>query len=305
MFKTKETLRNHMNDHLESQNDVSQVQHKAQGTNPPMSNPRSMAYTGLYSCDKCRSKFQTKETLSEHMRDHQNGLNNMSELQREAANIEQGLTCNTCKKHCKDMTEIRTHRKAAHPNYRPCKNYPGTSAEDRCKFGDRCDWPHLHLSGDSQICWTCGNIFSSKSDLAIHRKNIHKSTAPCKYYGLPGGCKRGDEGCHFMHIQPKSQSVEENVEPHPTETCPQECPGGAHGGAPLNNQTQYSPEEACVEAPQHNQSQPQHIEAQAGAQQGFQKAPLETVPPNFINKNFIKEFLTLQQQLSQQFLDRL
>ena len=111
-------------------------------------------------------------------RDHSKGLDDMSDLQREAANIEPGLTCNTCKKKCKDMAEIRIHRKAEHPNYRPCRNYPGTSAEDRCKFGDKCDWPHLHLSEDSHICWSCGNIYPSKSDLAIHKEKHTQKHRP-------------------------------------------------------------------------------------------------------------------------------
>ena len=178
----------------------------------------------------------------------------------------------------------------------------GTSADDRCKFGDRCDWPHLHLSEDSHICWTCGNIYPSKSDLAIHRKNIHKNAGLCKYFGSPGGCKRGDEGCHYFHIKNQSHFDEAHeAAPHSTQT--QSRPDGAHGGGAPSNQSR--PDEALEE------SEPN--EAHAGTHQGFQKAPLNTTPPNPTSKPMasnpmillIKEFMNLQQQLNQQFLGRL
>ena len=70
MFKTKETLSNHMKDHTEGQNDGSRPQQESQGINPPVGNPQSMAYTGLFSCNKCKAKFQIKETLNNHMTDH-------------------------------------------------------------------------------------------------------------------------------------------------------------------------------------------------------------------------------------------
>ena len=210
------------------------------------------------------------------------------------------------------MAEIRTHRKAEHPNYRPCKNYPGTSAEDRCKFGDRCDWPHLHLSPDSHICWTCGNIFTSQSDLSIHRKKVHKSTGPCKYYGQPGGCKRGDEGCHYLHIQTQSHPNEAHAST-PQHVQTQSRPEEAHASAaPQQYQTQSTPSRSHVAA-QETPTQPQLNEAHKGTPQGFQGAHLNPVPPGPTStpsganplKEFIKEFMTLQQQLNQQFLARL
>ena len=65
----------------------------------------------------------------------------------------------------------------------------------------------MELREGESICWTCGLIFTSKSDLTLHRKNIHKSTGPCKYFGLPGGCSKEDEDCPFMHLVGQAQQA--------------------------------------------------------------------------------------------------
>ena len=166
----------------------------------------------IFPCVKCKSVYKTNSELETHMKSHNDGPNDMSELQRAADSIEDGLKCNTCNKQCKDMNEIRRHRKAEHPSYKPCKNFPGQSAEDRCKFGDQCDWNHVELREGECICWTCGLIFTNNSDLTFHRKNVHKSTGPCKYFGLPGGCNKEDKDCQFMHAKGETR------QPHVTKT---------------------------------------------------------------------------------------
>ena len=164
-----------------------------------------------YACTYCEVTSRTKAEQETHMKTHQQGLDNMSELQRATADIEEGVKCNTCKKYLKDMGELRNHRKNEHIKYKPCRNFPGQSAEDRCKFGDRCDWKHSFRSADTPLCWTCGQIFTNKSDLTYHRKNEHNGTGPCKYNDLPGGCTRSDTDCHYLHIRSESGTREAHI----------------------------------------------------------------------------------------------
>ena len=181
-----------------------------------------------YTCTSCEVISRTKTEQENHMKTHQQGLDNMSELQRAAADIEEGVKCNTCKKHLKDMGELRNHRKTEHIKYKPCRNFPGTSPEDRCKWGDRCDWKHSFRSADTPLCWTCGQIFTNKSTLAYHRKNEHNGTGPCKYNDLPGGCIRSDSDCHYLHIQSESSTRETHV------SKPQDFRQGPSNTAPPN-----------------------------------------------------------------------
>jgi hypothetical protein len=146
----------------------------------------------------------------------------------------------------------------------------------------------------------------------MHRKNVHKSTGPCRYYGQPGGCKRGEEGCHYLHSQSQSSPSEAHA-PTARQGQTNYRPEEAHESAARQQyQTQSTPGDAHAEV-QETRTQSQLNEAHEGTPQDFHQLHLDTVPPGPTSKpleanpmkEFIKEFMTMQQQLNQQFLTRL
>ena len=209
----------------------------------------------------------------------------MSDLQQAAASITDGIPCKTCRQLFPTISEIRSHRKTEHPSYRPCRNFPGTSAEDRCKYGAQCNWKHIELSEGAHICWNCGNIFKSISDLNFHRKQIHNNMGPCKKLNKPGGCSRGEEYCLFKH--------ETQVRPEGAQA------DGAHP----------QPRRAQAHA-----AQPQSGGAQTNEAQDFQQVPQNTAPPNSTTMNLsekhsmmemMRQFMLQQQTMTQQIMTML
>ena len=86
------------------------------------------------------------------------------------AEINPQITCKNCEQVFDEKNKLRKHMKDQHPSFKPCKNYP------ECSYGDQCDFYHIIMDENTLICWECGQIFSEKSALMMHRKTSHKTT---------------------------------------------------------------------------------------------------------------------------------
>ena len=198
-FTTKDLMTNHMKTHKAAEYNCATCRSSFR-TEVEMTNHIKTHKPKEKNCATCRSGFPSEVEMTNHIKTHGEGLDNMSDLQRAAASINIGIPCKTCRKDFSSMAELRSHRKTEHPTFRPCRNFPGTSEEDRCKYGDQCDWKHIILSEGTHLCWNCGNKFPSIYNLNFHRKQTHDNMGLCKQFNLPGGCTRGEDYCQFRHV---------------------------------------------------------------------------------------------------------
>ena len=68
--------------------------------------------------------------------------------------------CNICEKVFQNKNALTTHTKSDHPTFKPCRNFP-----DKCNFGENCNYNHIVLNANEDICWDCGELFSKKENL--------------------------------------------------------------------------------------------------------------------------------------------
>ena len=110
------------------------------------------------------------------------------------------FTCKKCEMTFESRVELRTHIRSKHPTFKPCKNFPG------CSYGENCDFNHITLKENTEICWECGQTFTEKLNLMNHRKTAHKTNQHCKKLKEIGGCPRSAETCWYSHDENNSTS---------------------------------------------------------------------------------------------------
>ena len=104
-------------------------------------------------CTVCNLYFRNLDDLARHM-----GV-----AHRTGQEVEPQVKCNRCGLEFPNKNEIENHLMVDHKTYRPCKKF----AEDNCKK-DKCRFPHIKPQQGQEVCYQCGNIFMSKTDLINH-----------------------------------------------------------------------------------------------------------------------------------------
>ena len=102
------------------------------------------------------------------------------------------VKCNQCGQGFQNKNEIENHLRVDHKTYRPCKKY----AENNCEK-EICRFSHKTLQHGEEVCYKCGDIYTSKTDLINHIKTQHGMVICHKF--LKNECSRTSDECIFSH----------------------------------------------------------------------------------------------------------
>ena len=141
---------------------------------------------GDFNCKYCPFQGNNNKVLSNH-------LDNAHQMR-----------CHNCGKIFKTKNELMIHRKSHHPDkIRICRYIEN----GYCTFGRECWYNHSqeNTGGSNQSsvenyrCTNCEDVFTSRSNMMNHRKNVHSNTIPkCRDYEK-GNCTRSDQNCWYIH----------------------------------------------------------------------------------------------------------
>ena len=130
-------------------------------------------HCGLVTFPACPFQCRTKEKLMGHIdKDHKR------------------QTCNFCSETFETKDGMETHRKENHPTFKPCLNMRD------CSYGTRCHYSHIPMT-KAYRCFQCGDEFSTRSDMMVHRKESHK-VEDCREFLKNATCKY-KERCWWSH----------------------------------------------------------------------------------------------------------
>ena len=140
-------------------------------------------------CSVCQVYFRDLDALAQHMNmAHKKENNNQTK-------------CSKCELSFSSKEELELHLKD-HQSYKPCRNF----GSNNCEFNeDECSFRHIILEQNQQICYKCGSITTSKTELMKHIKEEHGSELCHKF--LENKCTFGSR-CLFTHIISPVQNVD-------------------------------------------------------------------------------------------------
>ena len=166
------------------------------------------------NCSMCDKSFKTDNRLQEHIRnDHEEMICHVQcgdgRCTRGEAGSQQGQnihTCNFCGETFLSKNMLSTHKIDVHRTYKPCRNMVN------CVFQSGCYFSHVPVSLGKVRCYQCGEEFTSKNIMMIHRK-VHGEVKDCIDL-IKNHCSRG-ESCWWNHNLKEQvfQQVTENLPP--------------------------------------------------------------------------------------------
>ena len=151
-------------------------------------------------CKTCGERFDTKETLEEHV------LGHMEERhEQNMTSVISKLKCNFCEQTFCERRKLMTHKKQVHSEkVAICRDF----AAGTCNFGDKNCWFNHSLKeaipqAETFSCRSCEKTFDCHSDCLRHRKQEHINLVPlCKNYSN-NTCTFGSNICWFKHYDMK------------------------------------------------------------------------------------------------------
>ena len=102
------------------------------------------------------------------------------------------VTCTQCKKELSSDTQLKQHMKEDHITYKPCSRF----GANKCTTSE-CRFKHVKLQPNQEICFKCGDMFSSKTSLLNHIKVKHGHEICHRF--LRNECDRSSDNCIFSH----------------------------------------------------------------------------------------------------------
>ena len=161
-------------------------------------------------CNKCGENFATKQTLRTHVKvlhnkstkriEKQVTHSDKMDIDNDTADTESfkcktfvNLNCKFCDFKTQSKQDLETHKLNTHRSYKPCTKF----AKGECTYGDACIFNHKILSDKDFICYTCGNVFQTKTELLKHIKTVH-GHVNCRNFTL-NKCRYSSEACFFTH----------------------------------------------------------------------------------------------------------
>ena len=219
-FETETDLTNHAESHENEVTILARSRLNGYRRTDPMSSPKAPKVAPVKQkvdtlCHMCGLRCETAIKLTTHMKNHSENdkTYDMSSIQKEitasfqSTEIATKYTCRKCKNTFLDETTLKKHLKDEHKSYRPCNKFSPVNSEDKCSYKDKCDFSHAVLKPGTMLCWDCGNIFTSKNYLMLHRKNTHNISIICKKVNTQAGCDREEDDCWYLHtLENKSHS---------------------------------------------------------------------------------------------------
>ena len=195
-------------------------------------------------CKKCNQQFSGRNALENHISSFHEAQLNCYDCQFQASsgselrkhlnqkshsaapgviekNLGKTMTCKGCGEEFSEWWNLMNHRRDNHPEKRRrCRN----DIKGECDYSDegpnRCWW--RHEKGNStkendtlefnQTCNVCDEMFTSKSEMMLHKKREHKEKVPfCKKL-IEGTCEHTAPKCWFRH------DLAQNEEAHSQES---------------------------------------------------------------------------------------
>ena len=78
--------------------------------------------------------------------------------------------CNHCNTFFRTRMDLNRHSKEIHKQrFKHCRNYP----INNCEYDSDCNFYHIVLNQDEHICFKCGDVFTSKTNLVNPIKSVH------------------------------------------------------------------------------------------------------------------------------------
>ena len=176
MRDTKEMLIRHMKNHVED---------------------------GDWTCDGCSFQSSSQDDLINHLLEKRTHSAVLLEHLLEKTSGEKKYKCKSCGKDFKSKGELKGHMASEHKTFKPCDHM------NNCEYGDACYFSHTPVREGHHRCFDCGEEFSTKYKVMVHRKSNHK-TGTCRLF-LSGNCTYGDR-CVFTHGEPRVQGGAEAME---------------------------------------------------------------------------------------------
>ena len=232
----------------------------------PQSSPQNESFrkkdkkkTDDFTCSvespDCPYQCNSIEELATHMR-------RMHKVNEEAT-----FKCNLCEMSFKVKRELNRHMRENHKNFKPCKSF----ALNRCEFDEDCIFNHTILQEGHHICYKCGLILTTKTEMIKHIKEIHGSTICHRF--LRNQCSFSSK-CFYSHTLIPAQNVAITTvtspayRPAPSPPTAQDFPDMPTTGPVVRAQERAQPQTLATQVPQvleQTQQQRQSIEAQVKA----------------------------------------
>ena len=111
------------------------------------------------------------------------------------------VNCKKCEWNFGSKAEMKVHMKEAHKSYKPCKNFP----LNKCEYNEDCTFDHIILQEGQHVCFRCGHISNSKTEIMNHIKEKHGNIICQKF--LKNQCSFHNR-CLFQHVTSIAQNVQ-------------------------------------------------------------------------------------------------
>ena len=176
-----------------------------------------------FSCTLCKWKFKDHAILLKHRKEkhpsskicrqgsacqdndcrfqHENDMEIETIRETPRTSEEAPHKCNTCDMPFTTKKELTTHITQSHKNFKPCRSF----ATSTCEYDEDCWFNHIILADNEHICFKCGKVENSKTDLMKHIKTIHKGI-PCLNF-KSGTCRFSSSSCIFSHELPQAHQA--------------------------------------------------------------------------------------------------
>ena len=161
--------------------------------------------TAQYNCKDCAFQGDSWSSLKKHIQSLRHNPSDFSEK------------CFTCKIEFNSYWTLMNHRREEHPSKKICRYY----LKQECLFSSKKCW-YKHEEKNSEDpkeetpqfnCKICGQIFSWKGDLMMHKKKEHRETvAKCRRF-LQGDCSSSAEACWYIHEMNEIMNKDKNQDP--------------------------------------------------------------------------------------------
>ena len=166
-------------------------------------------------CELCEKLFSNNKKLQEHMTcDHDEMICHIECEGGKCARGGKGSPqiidqhkCNFCEMFFSSKNALSVHRSDTHRSYKPCRDIIN------CQYQSGCYFSHMPITVGKVRCYQCGEEFTSKHTMMIHRK-IHGGVKECSKL-IGNECNRGDS-CWWSHVTTSNQvfqQVKENLPP--------------------------------------------------------------------------------------------
>ena len=148
---------------------------------------------GSSTCSKCSYQTTSRADLIKHVSIAHGVIENTQEAPDIHRNENEGFRCNICNIHFTSKNELNSHKKESHITYKPCNKYQSK----RCEYDSECNFSHVILKENEQICYKCGDIVTSKTELYNHLKQKPGQT-PCHKF-QQNTCSYSSQDCLYRH----------------------------------------------------------------------------------------------------------